>query len=180
MSPPSAAAALTVAETQRLRLRRLLLDDAPFYRALLNDPTWLAHIGDRGVHTLADAQDHVRAHILAPYATQGYGMYLVQRRSDGAPLGLCGLVRREALPAPDLGFALLQGVQGQGYAREAAQAVLWHAFAELRLPRVLAITAPANRRSMWLLERLGFVYEGMVPVGERMLRLYSLRAPGPA
>nr|WP_145552621.1 GNAT family N-acetyltransferase [Variovorax boronicumulans] len=165
---------MNVAETPRLALRRLTLDDAPFYLQLLNEPTWLAHIGDRGVHTPEDAQAHIAAHILPPYATQGFGMYLVQRRSDGAPLGLCGLVQREALPAPDIGFALLQQHEGLGYAREAAQAVLWHAFGELQLPRLLAITAPTNLRSTKLLGALGFHFQGMVPVGGRSLRLYAL------
>ena len=165
---------MNVAESPRLALRRLTLDDAPFYRRLLNEPSWLAHIGDRQVRTLEDAQAHIAANILVPYATHGFGMYLVQRRSDGAPLGLCGLVQREALPAPDIGFALLQEHEGLGYSREAAQAELWHAFCELQLARLLAITAPANLRSTRLLGALGFSFQGMVPVGDRSLRLYAL------
>ncbi|GHD00475.1 N-acetyltransferase [Pseudorhodoferax aquiterrae] len=165
---------MNVAETPRLTLRRLTLDDAPFYLQLLNEPSWLAHIGDRGVRTPEEAQAHIAAHILAPYARHGFGMYLVQRRGDGTALGLCGLVQREALPAPDIGFALLQQHEGLGYAREAAQAVLWHAFRELQLPRLLAITAPTNLRSTKLLGALGFHFQGMVPVGDRSLRLYAL------
>lgn len=167
---------MNVAETPRLQLRRLTPDDAPFYLELLNGPTWLAHIGDRQVRTLQDAENHIRAHILAPYQTLGFGMYLVQRRDGGVPVGLCGLVQREALPAPDIGFALLQPYQGRGYAREAAQAVLWHAFQELGLPRLLAITAPANHASVRLLNALGFAFQAMVPVGDRPLRLYALSA----
>lgn len=170
----SAVSAANVAETPRLTLRQLTLDDAPFYLQLLNGRSWLAHIGDREVRTLQDAQAHIAAHILAPYATHGFGMYLVQRREDGAPLGLCGLVQREALPAPDIGFALLQEHEGLGYAREAAQAVLWHAFQVLQLPQLLAITAPTNLRSTKLLGALGFNFQGMVPVGDRSLRLYAL------
>lgn len=171
---------MNVAETPRLRLRRLTPDDAPFYLALLNGPTWLAHIGDRQVRTLQDAEDHIRAHILAPYDTLGFGMYLVLRRDDGQPLGLCGLVQRDALPAPDIGFALLEPHQGRGYAREAAQAVLWHAFQQLGLPRLLAITAPANHASIRLLNALDFCFQGMVPVGDRSMRLYALQASGGA
>lgn len=167
---------MNVAETPRLLLRRLTRDDAPFYLRLLNEPTWLAHIGDRQVRTHEDAQAHIASNILAPYGAQGFGMYLVQRRSDGVPLGLCGLVQREALPAPDIGFALLQAHEGLGYAREAAQAVVWHAFHVLELPRLLAITAPSNVRSTRLLGELGFAFQGMVPVGDRSLRLYALAA----
>lgn len=174
MSTAIRPAAGQVAETPRLVLRRLTPDDAPFYLRLLNEPTWLAHIGDRQVRTLDDAQAHIQAHILAPYDAQGFGMYLVQRRSDGVPLGLCGLVQRDALPAPDIGFAVLQAHEGLGYAREAAQAVVWQAFHVLQLPRLLAITAPTNQRSTRLLHALGFAFQGMVPVGDRSLRLYAL------
>ncbi|KQP12779.1 GNAT family N-acetyltransferase [Pseudorhodoferax sp. Leaf267] len=162
-----------VAQTDRLVLRHLTPDDAPFYRQQLNEPSWLAHIGDRQVHTLADADAHLRANILPPYAERGFGMYLVQRRADAAPVGICGLVQREALPAPDLGFALLDAHAGLGYAQEAAQAVLRHAFADLGLDRVLAITAVTNQRSDRLLDKLGFAFQGMVPVGARSLRLYT-------
>lgn len=168
---------MEVAQTDRLVLRHLSLDDAAFYRQQLNEPSWLAHIGDRQVRTLADAQAHIRANILPPYAADGFGMYLVQRRADAEPLGLCGLVRRTTLPAPDIGFALLDAHAGQGYAQEAAQAVLDHAFGALQLDRVLAITVPANQRSQQLLDRLGFAFQGLVPVGERTLRLYACPAP---
>lgn len=168
-----------VVSTPRLLLRQLTLGDAPFYLELLNGPSWLAQIGDRKVRTLRDAEKHIRSHILTPYAAHGFGMTLVQRRSDAAPLGLCGLVRRDTLPAPDLGFALLAPYQGQGYAHEAAQAVLWHAFGPLRLPQVLAITAPTNRRSAQLLLRLDFAFQGLVPLGPRKVHLYALDASAP-
>lgn len=174
---------MQVAQTDRLVLRHLRLDDAAFYRQQLNEPSWLAHIGDRQVRTLADAEAHLQAHILPPYAAHGFGMYLVQRRADAAPIGVCGLVRRETLPAPDIGFALLDAHAGCGYAQEAAQAVLRHAFVDLGLGRVLAITAPTNQRSAQLLGKLGFAFQGLVPVGERSLRLYACAAaplPGDA
>lgn len=162
-----------IATTDRLVLRHLRLDDAAFYRQLLNQPSWLAHIGDRQVRTLADAEAHIGSHILPPYAAQGFGMYLVQRKADAQPLGICGLVRREALPAPDIGFALLDAQAGLGYAQEAAQAVLHHAFGALGLARVLAITAITNQRSDRLLDKLGFTFQSMVTMGERSLKLYA-------
>lgn len=164
---------MVIAETERLVLRQLRVDDAAFYQQLLNEPAWLAHIGDRQVRTLADAEAHIGSHILPPYAAHGFGMYLVQRKADAQPLGICGLVRRETLPAPDIGFALRDAQAGLGYAQEAAQAVLRHAFGRLGLARVLAITSTTNQRSHRLLDRLGFSFQGMVPVGERTLKLYA-------
>ena len=145
--------------TPRLLLRRLTRADAAFVQSLVNDPDWLRHIGDRGVRTLADAERYIRTGPLAMYETYGFGLYAVERRSDGAVMGLCGLVKRDTLPEFDLGFAFLPAYRGEGYAREAALQVLAEAREAFGLPRVLAITSLHNARSMKLLEALGFRFE---------------------
>src|SRR5690606_38235364 len=104
--------ALKVLETQRLVLRRLSAADAPFVLELLNDPAWLEHIGDRGVRTLDDARAYLAAGPVAMYAEHGFGLYLVEVREDGAPAGICGLVRRDFLDDVDLGFAFLPRYRG--------------------------------------------------------------------
>jgi [ribosomal protein S5]-alanine N-acetyltransferase len=147
---------MTITQTGRLTLRWLTLDDAPFILALLNDPGWLRFIGDKHVRTLDDARRYITDVQLAKYAELGFGMNLVSRRADGAALGVCGLVKRPALPHVDLGFAFLPEHRAQGYAREAAAAVLAHAQATLGLGCVLAITTSDNERSMRLLAALGF------------------------
>jgi len=75
---------------------------------------------------------------------------------------MCGLLQRDALAHPDIGFAYLPDFRRQGYAFEAANAMLAHARDRLRLPRVLAITRPDNHASMRLLERLGLRLAGQV------------------
>ncbi len=150
----------TVATSERLTLRRVTVADAPFLLTLLNDPSFHAFIGDRGVRTLDDAQRYAEERMLASYAARGFGMYLVASRASGEPFGLCGLVRRDTLPEPDLGFALLPAYWGQGYAREAAALVLDHARDDIGLERVAAIVKPDNAASIRLLERLGFVRDG--------------------
>jgi ribosomal-protein-alanine N-acetyltransferase len=162
-------------ESERLALRLARHADAAFLLRLMNQPSWLRNIGDRKVHTLEDAARYVEARLLAPARALGYGMYVIERRQDGAAVGLCGLVKRDTLPDPDLGFALLDEHAGHGYALEAASAVLSHARGTLRLQRVLAIVAPANHRSARLLLKLGFRREDhphLTPEGER-LDLYS-------
>ena len=86
----------------------------------------------------------------------------------GQPVGLVGLVKRDYLPEPDLGFALLDAYAGRGLAYEAACAVLSLARAR-KLTRLLAITDPDNRRSIALLQRLGFELEAVqvVPGGTK-------------
>ncbi|UWX04714.1 GNAT family N-acetyltransferase [Pseudoxanthomonas sp. NC8] len=129
---------------------------------LLNQPDFLRFIGDRGVRDEAQARTYLREGPIAGYARHGMGMYAVEPRHGGAPIGLCGLVVREGLPGPDLGFALLPGYYGQGLTFEAAGAVLDHARTTLALPRVLAIVSPGNARSIALLRRLGLRDAGTI------------------
>ena len=153
-----------VLETARLKLRAAALSDAPFFLALLNDPSWLANIGDRGVRSGSDAERYIRDTVQAPYQALGYGMYVVQLKSTGLPIGVCGLVKRDFLPAPDLGFALLPGFVGFGYASEAARAVVGHAQGALGIGQLYAIVKRGNQRSEKLLGALGFDRQGPCPI----------------
>ncbi len=165
----------TFCESEQLRLRRAQPADAAFMLKLLNQPSWIRNIGDRGVRTLEDAERYIDARMLEPFRTLGYGMGVIELKATGAPVGLCGLVKRDTLPDPDLGFALLDEHAGQGYALEAAAAMVQHARQVLRIPRLLAITSPGNERSGRVLEKLGFRRQDtphLTPAGER-LNLYS-------
>lgn len=149
---------MKILETPRLVMRRLVLEDAPFILELLNDPAWLHYIGDKHVHCLLDARNYISRGPLDMYARLGYGLYMVTLKA-GIRIGLCGLIKREALEDVDLGFALHERYRGRGYARESAAAVMEYAQKTLGLKRIVAITAPDNLRSIRLLEGLGFVYE---------------------
>jgi RimJ/RimL family protein N-acetyltransferase len=149
---------MTVFETRRLALRHFTPDDAPLVLELLNDPLWIRFIGDRNVRTLEDARGYLDKPIRS-YAEHGYGLYHVARKSDGEPLGMCGLVRRDNLPHADIGFAFLERFRGAGYALEAARGTLDHARNALGLGRILAVVSPANERSASLVAKLGFVRE---------------------
>ena len=110
------------------------------------------------------------------YAERGFGLWLVERKDDGAPLGICGLVKREQLEDVDLGFAFLPRYWLQGYARESAQGVLDYARGALGLQHVVAITSPDNHASSKLLEKLGFAYEAMLDFGRAApVKLYASR-----
>lgn len=150
---------MTVLETSRLRLRHLALEDAAFMLELLNDPGFLRHIGDKKVRTLADAAAHIREGPIASYERLGFGVYLVELRADGRPVGICGLLKRDWLEDVDVGFAFLAPYRGAGYGFESASAVLGDARARLGLRRVLAIVNPENAASIGLLGRLGFAFE---------------------
>lgn len=151
-------------ETERLRLRPATADDAAFVLAVLNDPGYLANIADRGVRTEVEAAEYIRTAQVFRYGPDGLGYAVVQRKTSGEPLGICGLVKRDTLDDVDVGYALLQRHAGQGYGREAAAAVLAHALGSLGLERVVAITAPNNQRSRRVLEAIGMTYEGLLAV----------------
>jgi RimJ/RimL family protein N-acetyltransferase len=145
--------------TARLVLRRLHAGDAPFIYQLLNEPSWLQYIGDRGIRTLEDAVRYIETGPLFMYERYGLGLYHVRLAADGQPVGVCGLLKRESLEDVDLGFALLPGFRGEGYAREAAAAVLSHGRTVLGLQRIVAIVLRHNAPSRRLLEGLGFRLE---------------------
>lgn len=153
-------------DTARLALTELADADAPFIRGLLNEPSFLRYIGDRGVRSDEDARRYIQDGPVAMYAKHGYGLLRVGLRADGAPIGICGVLKRDALPEPDLGFSLLPAYWSQGYASEAAGAVMHDARHRLGLGRILAITSPDNEPSIRLLGKLGFRFERMMRLAE--------------
>lgn len=149
---------VVILATPRLTLRQLCDADATFILELLNDPGWLRFIGNKSVDTLEAAVMYIgKAHKM--YREKGFGLWVVERRDDGAALGLCGLIKRDTLRDVDLGFGLLTRYQGQGYGNEAGAAVLEHGRRALGLQRIVAITSPDNVASSGLLEKLGFAFE---------------------
>jgi RimJ/RimL family protein N-acetyltransferase len=158
--------------TPRLRLRCFEPEaeqDQRFIVELLNDPAWVANIGKRDVSTCEQAAAYLREGPAAMVARLGFGLLMVESAADGTPLGMCGLIKRDSLPDVDIGFAFLPPYRAQGYAREAAEAVLGWA-ERLGIQRVVAIVTPSNAPSIGLLRRLGFAHEGeVVHNGETLL-----------
>jgi RimJ/RimL family protein N-acetyltransferase len=146
-------------DTERLSLRPLNVDDAPFILTLLNEPSFLRYIGDKKVRDVEEARRYILNGPVASYQRNGFGLYLVQLTETQTPIGMCGLIKREALPEPDIGFAYLPEFWRKGLAYEAAAAMLKDARERLSLQRILAITSLDNEASIKLLRRLGFEFE---------------------
>jgi [ribosomal protein S5]-alanine N-acetyltransferase len=167
---------MIVLRTARLRVRHLHIEDAPFILQLVNERSWLRFIGDKGVRTLDDARDYLRNGPLAMYERFGYGLYLLELEADGSPIGMCGLLKRDTLPDADIGFALLPHFWGQGYAFEAAAAVLDFGRRRFDLQRVLAITSLDNDNSIRLLQKLGLQFERLLElVPGNTVKLFAIR-----
>jgi RimJ/RimL family protein N-acetyltransferase len=149
-------------ETDRLIIRRLSTDDAEFILELLNDPSFLRFIGDKGVRTFDDARDYILNGPVDMYNQLGFGLYLTELKESGVPIGICGLIKRDSLEDADIGFAFLPKFWAKGYAYESASAVMEYGKSALGLNRIVAITKPDNHSSIRVLERLGFRFEQMI------------------
>jgi RimJ/RimL family protein N-acetyltransferase len=166
---------MNVLETERLALRKLGRGDEAFILELLNSRGFLENIGDRGVRTPEDAWGYISGSAIASYEKNGFGLYRTALKDSGEPVGICGLVKRDGLDEPDLGFAFLERHWKRGYAVESAHGVLGHA-RDLGLTRVLAITALDNRGSIAVLEKTGFRFDKTIrlPTHGADSRLFSL------
>jgi ribosomal-protein-alanine N-acetyltransferase len=162
---------MKILDTERLILRQFSTGDAEFILALLNEPSFIQNIGDRGVRTLADARAYILKGPVASYAKNGFGLYLVLLKETNESIGMCGLIKREGLDDVDIGYAFLPKFWSRGYAIESAQAVKAYAKEVAGLKRIVAITDPANEGSVRVLEKLGLRFEKMVRLSEDDIEL---------
>jgi RimJ/RimL family protein N-acetyltransferase len=169
---------VNILETKRLSLRKLTADDAPFMFDLLNQPSFIHFIGDRGVRTLDDARSIITNRYIKAYERLGFGIYLTILRESQTAIGICGLVKRDGLDDVDIGYAFLPQYWSKGYASEAASAVMAYARKFLGIRRVLGITTPDNAGSIRVLEKVGLKFERMIQLpGEKTeLKLFASEA----
>lgn len=154
---------MIIAQTNRLQLSKITVDDAPFILELMNSPHWIKYIGDRNVRTVEDAENYLKNRTLKSYDTHGFGFYKIQVKAENLkPIGTCGLVKREELDDVDIGFSLLPDYEGKGYGFEASNEILKLAKNKFKLKKISAITLPSNVNSIKLLEKLGLSYEKKV------------------
>ena len=129
-------------ETERLSIRQFELRDAPFIVRLLNDDLFIRYIGDKNVRTQEDAINYLKTGPMASYKKHGFGLNLVCLKESHTPIGMCGLLKRNELDNPDLGYAFLPEYSGKGYAREAAENTLKTVIRTCSLDTVVAVTLP--------------------------------------
>lgn len=153
---------MTVLETERLTLREITTNDAAFLLGLLNEPSFIQNIGDKKVRTVDDARLYALNGPIASYKQHGFGLYLVALKETGQPIGICGLVKRDALPDADIGYAFLPAYWRKGYALEATAATKQYALTVLGHLELLAIVNAENASSIRVLEKIGFKFKRMV------------------
>jgi RimJ/RimL family protein N-acetyltransferase len=162
-------------ETKRLLIEEGNLEDSSFIFKLLNSPTWIEFIGDRGIQTIEDAENYIQKSLLASYAKNGFGLYKVSLKVTKEPIGLCGFLQRDYLGSVDIGYAILPAFEGKGYAFEAAKALMDYGMFTLKFKTILAITSQNNTKSQKLLNKIGLLKKGTIkPQGEETeVLLYS-------
>ncbi len=164
----------SIFETERLLIREFNIDDVEFIFTLLNTPTWLQFIGDRGVKNIEDAKNYLINGPMKSYRENGFGLSMVEMKDGSVPIGMCGLIKRDSLDDIDIGFAMLPQYAGNGYGYEAASATMDHAKKTIGLNRVVAITVTDNIYSIGMLKKLGMQFEKMIRLDEeKELMLFS-------
>jgi RimJ/RimL family protein N-acetyltransferase len=149
---------MIVLETDRLLLRHFTLDDAAFILRLLNEPSFIQNVGDKGVRTLEQARGYLLEGPIKSYQTHGHGLYLVALKEPLQPIGMCGLLKRDWFDNVDLGYAFLPEFWSKGFAYESASAVQKFGVNALGCAKILAIVSPENWASIRVLEKLGFAF----------------------
>lgn len=167
---------MKILETERLVLRQFSLDDAEFILELLNEPSFIQNIGDRGVRTLDDARAYILRVPVKSYEQHGFGLYLVILKESSESIGMCGLIKRDTLEDVDIGYAFLPKFWSKGYAIESALAVKAYARDVIGLKRLVAITDPENQASIRVLEKIGLRFEKMVRLSDDDIELKLLAA----
>jgi RimJ/RimL family protein N-acetyltransferase len=151
-----------IAETQRLNIRELNVDDAEFVLELTNAPTTIENIGDKGLRSVSDARRFI---LEGPWTFQqkpGYGQFAIELKSTGDRIGVCGILYRDSLDLTDVGFALMPKFWRQGFAFEAATAVMEYGSKVLGVENIVGLTSEGNIASISLLEKLGLHFDSLV------------------
>ncbi|CAM4086292.1 alanine acetyltransferase [Bacillus luti] len=167
---------MIVLETERLVLRWFDIKDAPFILELVNDPAWIQFIGDKRIKNLDDAKKYILNGPVDMYNKMGFGLYLVERKEDFTPLGMCGLIKRDSLEDVDIGFAFLEKFRSKGYGFESASAVIDYGVQNLGMKRIVAITTIDNINSGKLLEKVGLQFEKIISDSGEDLKLFGYNA----
>ncbi|EEM95225.1 GNAT family N-acetyltransferase [Bacillus thuringiensis] len=167
---------MIVLETEQLILRWFDIKDAPFILELVNDPAWIHFIGDKRINNLEDAKKYILNGPVDMYNKMGFGLYLVERKEDFTPLGMCGLIKRDSLEDVDIGFAFLEKFRSKGYGYESASAVIEYGVQKLGMKRIVAITSLDNIASGKLLEKIGLQFEKIISDSGEDLKLFGYNA----
>jgi len=147
-----------VVTTTRLLLRTYRPEDLPEFAALNADPAVYQTLS--GAPLSRQHSDEIAEWGQECYETERLGLLAVERRVDGAFIGMCGLHHQESFPDEvEVAWRLAHAYWGHGFATEAAAGWLSYGFDELQLADVISTTDRDNARSLAVMRRLGMVFD---------------------
>jgi RimJ/RimL family protein N-acetyltransferase len=155
-----------IVETKRLILRKITIEDAEFVLRLVNEPSFVSNIGDKGLKTIDDAERFILEGYWTNQERSGYGMFLVELKRGGDSIGGCGLLYRKVLDVTDIGFAFLPEYWNRGFAFEAADAIMEYGHSTLGVNKIVGLTSADNLGSINLLKKLGMDFEKTVKMSD--------------
>ncbi len=159
-----------VLSSERLKLCTLNESDADFIFSLLNSPGWKQFIGDRLIHSSADALSYIKKINENPEAFY----WMVQSIETKEKLGVVTLIRRDYLRHADIGFAFLPEHQKNGFAFEAVKCIIDAIATSTNQTKIAAITIPENSASIQLLLKLNFAQTEIIHKSNEELLLFEL------
>ncbi|MBO6513633.1 MAG: GNAT family N-acetyltransferase [Phycisphaerales bacterium] len=154
---------ITVIETKRMRVRRLVESDARSMFEVYSDPEGCRWVDDGNPITLDECVLWIDV-THKNYQNRGYGMFAAEDRAcgqggrsgqSGQVVGFCGIVHPNQQPEPEIKYAIRRERWGQGLATELASGMLRYAEQELGISRVIATIAPENTASQRVAARIG-------------------------
>ncbi|GLX80004.1 alanine acetyltransferase [Thalassotalea insulae] len=162
-------------DTPQLIMRLLNESDAPMILELLNEPAFITHIGDKGVRDLNGALNYINSGPLKMQKELGFSLYCCQLKSNNEAIGISGLIKRDGVEYPEVGFGFLARYCGQGFGYQSSKAVMEHAKQQLGITRLQAICNPDNTASIALLTKLAFQYTGniVLPGQTKRVKLFD-------
>ncbi len=137
-------------------------DDAEFLHQLMNTEGWYRNIGDRKVYSVKAARQYIREKMYPQHRKLGFSNNTLFLKNEKIPVGICGIYFREKENRYDLGYALLPQFEKNGFAFEAANAVMKKGIVEYKISKLSAITTKDNEPSKKLLSKLGFAFINLI------------------
>jgi RimJ/RimL family protein N-acetyltransferase len=164
-------------ETLRLELREFVANDFDELCRLDRDPRVMKYIADGKPSSRDAVRRRLARFIRYPALYPDLGAWRASRRDTGAFIGWFSLTYAGKSPDIEIGYRLLPGAWGRGFATEGAQALVDYGFDDLGLHRIIGVTHPGNTTSQRVLMRAGLEDAGWGRYYDRRLRLFVAENP---
>lgn len=161
-------------ETERLLVRKFVLDDVEDAYKMNLDPDVSRYTADGGVQDKESIFKRIHDNVLGDYKKYGYGRWAVIFKPTNVFIGFSGPKYLEELKEIDLGFRFVRSYWGQGIATESGHAVLDYGFKVLGFKRFIARALKENKASIRVIKKLGFTFENeFIERGKKVMHYFK-------